>query len=163
MKFVLFRHGSKGITPFEDPELNVQGFQQSIQIAELIKNNILPKPTTLFVSPKRRTSQTLYPASKEFSVNLQIRPELDLRQQDESLKQFRTRIESFLEAVTGQSAETDVIFACTHFDWIEESMTIIECDRNLNSFEFSHWAPSQYLVFEIEDSVWKVLNKGEAK
>lgn len=162
MKFVLFRHGSKGFTPFEDPELNAQGFQQSVQIAELVKKESLPEPTVLFVSPKRRTSQTFYPLSKEFAVKMQIREELDLRQPDESLKQFRNRIQIFLDFVAGQKNE-DVVFACTHYDWIEESLTVIECDRNLNSFEFSHWAPSQYLVFEVDNTGWKVLKKGDAK
>ena len=161
MKFVLFRHGSKGFTPFEDPELNAQGFQQSIKIAELVKANQLPKPTHLFVSPRRRTSQTFYPVSKEFSLDMQIKEELDLRQPEETQSDFRARIQSFLDLVAGQS--NDVIFACTHYDWIEESLTVIDCDKNLNSFEFSHWAPSQFLIFEIDNSGWKVLKKGDAK
>lgn len=162
MKFALFRHASKGIIPFDDPELTAQGFQQSIQILNLIKTNELPTPTHLFVSPKRRTSQTLYPASKEFSVPIQIKPELDLRQQDESPAQFRSRIENFLNSVS-QHGNEDVVFACTHYDWIEESMTLIDCDRNLNSFEFSHWAPTQFILFEISKSGWKLLKKGDAK
>lgn len=161
MKFVLFRHGSKGFMPFEDPELNAQGFQQSVKIAELVKSADLPAPTKLFVSPKRRTSQTLYPLSKDFSLQMQIHSELDLRQAEETSGQFRSRIQSFLNFVAEQKNE--VIFACTHYDWIEESLTLIECDRNLNSFEFSHWAPSQFLIFEVENSEWKVLKKGDAK
>jgi len=161
MKFVLFRHGSKGFTPFEDPELNAQGFQQSIKIAELVKANGLPKPTHLFVSPRRRTSQTFYPVSKEFSLEMQIKEELDLRQSGESQSEFRARIQRFLNFVAGQNNE--VIFACTHYDWIEESLTVIDCDKNLNSFEFSHWTPSQFLIFEIDNSGWKVLKKGDAK
>lgn len=161
MKFVLLRHGSKGFTPFEDPELNAQGFQQSVKIAELVKDAVLPTPTKLFVSPKRRTSQTLYPVSKELSLQMLARTELDLRQPEETASQFRSRIQSFLNFVAEQKNE--VVFACTHYDWIEESLTLIECDRNLNSFEFSHWAPSQFLIFEVEHSNWKVLKKGDAK
>jgi len=175
MKFVLFRHGSKGFTPFEDPELNAQGFQQSIKLAELVKSNELPTPTHLFVSPKRRTSQTFYPMSKEFSLEMQIKEELDLRQPEESQTEFRSRIQKFLDFIAEQKNLTaeqksltavqknEVIFACTHYDWIEESLTLIDCDKNLNSFEFSHWAPSQFLIFEINSSDWKLLKKGDAK
>ena len=136
MKFVLFRHGSKGFTPFEDPELNAQGFQQSIKLAELVKSNGLPKPTRLFVSPKRRTSQTFYPVSKEFSLDIQIKDELDLRQPEESQGEFRSRIQGFLDFVAGHEQspakpdKDEVIFACTHYDWIEESLTLIDCDKN---------------------------------
>ncbi|MCC2679335.1 MAG: phosphoglycerate mutase [Pseudobdellovibrio sp.] len=168
MKFVLFRHGSKGFTPFEDPELNAQGFQQSIKLAELVKSNGLPSPTRLFVSPRRRTSQTFYPVSKELSLEMQIKEELDLRQPEESQSEFRSRIQGFLDFIARQSnlpaqQNNEVIFACTHYDWIEESLTLIDCDKNLNSFEFSHWGPSQFLIFEIDNSGWKVLKKGDAK
>lgn len=162
MKLVLFRHAQKGIMPFDDPELSPQGFQQSLQLTNLIKNATLPQPTQLLVSPKRRTSQTFYPTSKEFSLSLKINPDLDQRNNEESSSQFRQRVQDFLNAIE-DSPTQEIVFVCTHFDWIEEAMTMIECDKNLNSFEFSHWSPTQFLVFEIEKSIWKVLRKGDAK
>jgi broad specificity phosphatase PhoE len=162
MKFVLFRHASKAIMPFEDPELTPQGFQQSLQIVNLIKNGVLPIPTDLFVSPKRRASQTFYPLSKEFGLTMKIKPELDLRRHEETSKQFRERISDFLKTLESENADK-VIFACSHMDWIEESMTLIDCDKNLNSFEFSHWAPTQFLSFDVQNSQWTVLKKGDAK
>jgi broad specificity phosphatase PhoE len=162
MKFVLFRHASKGITPFEDPELTPQGFQQSLHIVDLIKNGVLPTPTALFVSPKRRAAQTFYPLSKEFSLSMEVKLELDLRLHEESAAQFRKRISGFLEDLENFKTG-DVVFACSHMDWIEESMSLINCDKNLNSFEYSHWAPTQFLAFDINHSEWKVLKKGDAK
>src|SRR4051812_45130684 len=133
MKFVLFRHASKGIMPFDDPELTPQGFQQSLHIVDLIKTGLLPTPTALFVSPKRRASQTFYPISKEYALPIQIKPELDLRLPEESSAQFQERITNFLKKIE-QINSAEVIYACSHMDWIEESISIIECDKNLNSF-----------------------------
>lgn len=162
MKFVLFRHAQKGITPFDDPELSPQGHQQSSQLACLLKNATLPTPTLLFVSPKRRTSQTFYPTSKELSLSLQIKTELDQRDNEESSSQFRERVQNFLNYIETLPSQ-EIVFACTHYDWIEEAMNMIECDKNLKSFEFLHWPPTQFVVFEIKESVWNVLKKGSAK
>jgi broad specificity phosphatase PhoE len=162
MKFVLFRHAQKGITPFEDPELSLKGFEQSGNLVDLIKNKSLPVPTFLFISPRRRTSQTFYPISKHHSLTPQISDLLDQRKNEESSLQFRQRVHFFLNDLETREAD-EVIFACTHYDWLEEAMTLINCDRDLNTFEFSHWAPTQYVIFEIEKNVWKFATKGNSK
>lgn len=162
MKFVLFRHAQKGITPFEDPELSLKGFEQSGNLIDLIKNKSLPLPTFLFVSPKRRTSQTFYPISKHHSLTPQISDFLDQRRNDETSLQFRQRVQTFLNELELRNSE-EVIFACTHYDWLEEAMALIHCDRDLNTFEFSHWAPTQYVIFEIENNIWKFIGKGNSK
>ena len=160
MKFVLFRHAHKGSVPFEDPELSPKGFEQSAQIVNLIKNNTLPTPTHLFVSPNRRTSQSFYPLSRELKIGLEIKPDLDQRRNDENTAAFRKRIQNFLNSLTTKSKSNEIIFACTHFDWIEEAMILIDCDQNLNSFEYSNWSPAQFLSFEINEVTWRVAKKG---
>ena len=162
MKFVLFRHAQKGITPFEDPELSLKGFEQSAQLVDLIKNKSLPTPTFLFVSPKRRTSQTLYPISKHYSLTPQISDLLDQRRHDENTLQFRQRVQLFLNELELQKSD-EIVFGCTHYDWLEEAMALIHCDRDLNTFEFAHWAPTQFVIFEIQNSVWKFAGKGNSK
>lgn len=162
MKLILFRHAHKGFIPFDDPELSVQGFEQSTRLLELVKAQHLPKPTSLLVSPKRRTSQTFYPLSREFTVNLEIQPELDQHLVNENNPEFRKRIQNFINKIETYPQDSN-IYACTHYDWIEESMTLINCDKDLNSFEFSHWSPTQYIVFEIQDGLWKFISKGSAK
>jgi broad specificity phosphatase PhoE len=162
MKFVLFRHAQKGILPFEDPELSLKGFEQSGNLVDLIKNKSLPVPTFLFVSPKRRTSQTFYPISKHHSLTPHISDLLDQRKNDESSLQFRGRIQTFLNELELRTS-AEVIYACTHYDWLEDAMALIHCDRDLNTFEFSHWAPTQYLIFEIENNIWKFIGKGNSK
>lgn len=163
MKCVLFRHAHKGIMPFEDPELSLQGFEQAARLINEVTSSRLPIPTQLYVSPKRRTSQTLYPLSKAHHLNLQIRQELDQHSQNESLQEFRQRIQIWLDKLATAATDNDVVFMCTHYDWIEEAMSLINCDRDLNTFEFSHWQPTQYVVFDIQDDLWKFIRKGTAK
>jgi broad specificity phosphatase PhoE len=162
MKFVLFRHAQKGITPFEDPELSLKGYEQSGLLVDLIKNKSLPTPTTLFVSPKRRTSQTFYPISKHHNLTPQVSDLLDQRRSDENSLQFRQRVQNFLNTLETRTSN-EVVYACTHYDWLEEAMTLIHCDRDLNTFEFAHWAPTQHVVFEVENNVWKFIAKGNSK
>ncbi len=163
MKFVLFRHAHKGILPFEDPELSLQGFDQAAGIIELIKNEKIPLPTHLYVSPKRRTSQTFYPTSKQFNVKIETQPDLDQQNPNENVLSLKKRVENFLTQIQSSSAAESVVFACTHYDWIEESMTLINCDKDLKSFEFSHWSPTQHVVFELENNLWKFIKKGCTK
>jgi hypothetical protein len=118
------------------------------------------------VSPKRRTSQSFYPLAKRHSLQLTVSSDLDQRLPHESQSEFRGRIADFLTHLQKKSAaESDVIYACTHYDWIEEAMSLIDCDRDLNSLEFAHWAPTQYVAFvlPIDSGHWTFLKKGDAK
>lgn len=163
MQFILFRHAHKGIFPYEDPELSNQGFEQAVRLNELAKNKALPAPTQIWISPKKRTSQTLYPIAKEFAISPVVKAELDQRSNEESSISFRKRVHSLLNLVSEKYSNNEVIYACTHYDWIEEAMTLINCDKDLGTFEFSNWAPSQFLIFEINAECWKLLKKGDAK
>jgi broad specificity phosphatase PhoE len=162
MKLILFRHAHKGFIPFDDPELSAQGFEQSLRLLELVRAGQIPTPHVLLVSPKRRTSQTFYPISRDFGLKIEIQPELDQHITNENNSEFRKRIQNFINSVENFSQNSNV-YVCTHYDWIEESMTLINCDKDLNSFEFSHWSPTQYIIFEIEDRLWKFVGKGSAK
>jgi broad specificity phosphatase PhoE len=162
MKLILFRHANKGFIPYDDPELSPQGFEQSIRLLELVKAGQIPTPHVLLVSPKRRTSQTFNPLSREFILKLEIEPELDQHLVSENKSEFRKRIQNFIYKLEEFPQESN-IYVCTHYDWIEESMTLINCDKDLNSFEFSHWPPTQYILFEIQDGLWKFISKGSAK
>lgn len=163
MKLVLFRHAQKSIMPFEDPELSPRGFEQGDNILKLVLAQKLPAPTALFVSPKRRTSQTFYKLSKEKNLQCRVLPELDQRESDETSQQFHSRVRKWIENIElGTSPET-VVYACTHYDVIEEAMLLIPSDRDLSSFEFSHWSPTQFAQFHIENGLWKFIQKGDAK
>ncbi len=159
MKFVLFRHAQKGLAPYADPELTAEGFSQAEAIGGLIKQNLLPKPTHAWVSPRIRTGQTLRPTCDEYSVQIQVTDLLDLRHSDETTIEFRNRIQEFLKMIDASTATNETHFACTHYDWIEEAMTLINADKDLSSFEFSHWPPAQFIVFDTENDIWKFIRK----
>ena len=161
MRFILFRHAHKGVLPLEDPELSPPGFEQAALLLNLINKNTLTKPTHLWASPKRRTSQTLYPTSKNLNLKIEIKTELDQQNQHvENNSDFRSRVQHFLQSIQSLQTTNDIIFACTHYDWIEEAMALINCDKDLNSFEFSSWSPAQYIEFEINDNLWTLIKKG---
>lgn len=164
MKVVLIRHAQKGIAPYEDPSLTEGGLLQAEHLCQFVKNNLMPVPTHAWVSPKTRTVQTLKPLCENHKIRAQVAESLDQRSANESAADFRNRVSNFLHQfdlrATTSPNETHIL--CTHYDWIEEGMTLINSDKDLNSFEFSHWSPTQFVVFEIQDSLWKVIGKGSA-
>ncbi len=164
MKLVLLRHAQKGITPFDDPHLTEAGFLQNEALGQLVLKEILPRPTHLWASPKIRTGQTLKATAEICKISIQVDDLLDLRSPEETAAQFRKRILALLHQTDGHAGKAphEVHYFCTHYDWIEEAMTLINADKDLNSFEFSHWTPTQFIVFEIKEALWRVLKKGNA-
>lgn len=165
MLVVLIRHAQKDFLPPEDPGLNEKGQQQAQRLFELIHKKNLPTPTELWCSTKIRTKQTLVPMAEELSLGFFIKDELNLRSYQESLKDFRFRLQKIINELTDQSKskQEQNIFLCTHYDVIEELMTLIPCDKDLTGFEFSHWAPSQFVIFELSDlDYWKFIKIGSA-
>lgn len=162
MKFVLVRHAQKDFQPIEDPVLNDKGFLQAEKLCDLVKKNNLPLPTELWCSDRIRTRQTLEKMAQEFNLKFQQRPELNLRDHFESGIDFRIRLQKLVSDISSGSRNSSIIFACTHFDVIEELMTLIPSDTDLTSSKFSHWAPTQFMVFEIVDGLWQVTKAGAA-
>lgn len=163
MDVILFRHAKKGFMPYDDPGLSPEGIIQSEHLPALVQKHHLPTPTALWASEKIRTHQTFKGLSVAFGLGLITRPELNLRADFESQKMFQTRVHSLIDelSVTSQKqVSNQVIYLCTHYDWIEESMILIPCDRNLLSFEFSSWAPTQFVHFRASADLWKFVEKG---
>lgn len=164
MILIIFRHGHKGITPLQDPELSPKGFDQSQILCDQVEQGLLPKPTHCWFSEKIRTKQTLLKVIEKYKPQSQSKSELNLRSHNEQLQEFRLRIQKFCSEISKRGKTSDVHFLCTHYDWIEEVLTLIDADKNLNSFKFSNWSPGQYLIFEIQSNDpsenWKVLQKG---
>ncbi len=163
MDVILFRHAKKGFVPYDDPSLSPEGFAQSENLPELVQKHNLPAPTALWASEKIRTRQTFRGLSMAFGLSALTRPELNLRADFETQKNFQTRVHSLIDelSVTSQNqVSNQVVYLCTHYDWIEESMNLIPCDRNLLTFEFSSWAPAQYVYFKVSADLWKFVKKG---
>lgn len=163
MNVLLFRHGQKGLTPFDNPHLTADGFVQAEAILKAVQNKLLPEPTELWVSEKIRTAQTLQFVGRNFKLAPKIRKELDLRNDSETQKNFKDRVDSLVQeiALTSQNnSELKTIYLCTHYDWIEEAMSLIPCDTDLTTYQFAHWGPAQFASFQIENGVWKLIKKG---
>lgn len=158
MKIILIRHAQKGIQPIDDPELDQKGKIQALSLLKQIQLGHLPHPTHSSVSLKIRTMQTLLPMIEFYKISTTQSNLLQSKGSNQTLAQYREQITKWIQSI--QSENEDVHYVCTHFDWIEEAMSLIPCDRDLNTFEFAHWSPAQYIVFEIHEGLWKFKAKG---
>lgn len=143
MKIYLFRHAQKAIDFSGDPDLTLDGHNQASKLLDKVLKNELPQPTELWVSPKKRTHSTFKPLSRHFGIPLTTQEALLEQQSEETLEQFRKRIENIFEKASKKKDST--IFLCTHYDWVVEAMTVIPCDTDLSTSEFMHWDSCQYV------------------
>lgn len=167
MIFILLRHGHKSMMPPENPSLSEKGHEQARQLLKMVQENTLPAPTVCLYSDKIRTKETLGDLIETFKPKHELKTELNLRELNENGQQFRSRIQKLVNLYTYQASQpqskNQVVYACTHYDWVEEAMTVIDCDKNLNSFEFASWSPAQYIEFKIsEEGLWQFKSRGAA-
>lgn len=156
MKIYLFRHGQKAMDFSGDPDLTTEGHAQATKILDKVLKNELPKPTELWVSPKKRTLSTFRPLSQQLGLALQTHDCLLEQKSDENLSEFRERIRNLLHSFADQPEA--VIFMCSHYDFLVESMAVIPSDKDLTESEFSHWTPCQYIGFEVKpDGIFEFL------
>lgn len=158
MKVYLFRHGQKDTQPFEDPDLTGFGHQQAARLAELIRTGSLLNGTQFLASPRKRAQSTLGPAAALCQVPLQILSDLDQRAPFESRDSFRARIQQSLNSLEKKFADDDVVYLCSHHDWIEESLSVIPADTDLLEPRYWSWKPAQYMHFEIQEGLWILKN-----
>lgn len=168
MIFILLRHGHKSMEPPENPHLSSKGYEQAHQLSKMVQDKLLPAPTLCFYSDKIRTQETLQELIDFFKTKSELKADLNLREFNETATQFRERIRRLIDLFTFQALQPEnknqVVYVCTHYDWIEEAMAVIESDVNLSSYEFASWSPAQYIEFKIvEDGIWRFLSRGAAQ
>lgn len=167
MIFILLRHGHKSMEPPENPSLSAKGHEQSRKLLEMVQGKVIPPPTVCLFSNMIRTRETLHDLIENFKPKTELKNELNLRELNETSQVFRARVQKLVNYYTYQASQPEnknqVVFACTHYDWVEEAMTVINCDKNLVSYEFAGWAPAQYIEFKItEEGQWLFLSRGAA-
>lgn len=167
MDVVLFRHAKKGMLPFEDPGLTPEGMMQSERLPDIVRKYNLPAAKALWASEKIRTHQTFQGLASTLNLTTETKAELNLRSEVETQKMFQKRVEILIDELSVSACNDPVkncVYLCTHYDWIEEAMALIPSDKNLLSFEFSTWAPAQFVHFKITldpiNTVWKFVKKG---
>lgn len=158
MKVYLFRHGQKDSLPFEDPDLTGFGHQQAAKLAELIRDGSLLKGTQFLASPRKRAQSTLRPAAEFCKSPVQAISDLDQRATFENSDVFRARIQQILGSLEKKFSDNEVIYLCSHHDWIEESLSVIPSDTDLLDPRYWSWRPAQYMHFEIIDGLWLLKN-----
>ena len=156
MKIYIFRHAQKAVDFSGDPDLTPEGYAQANKLLEKVLKKELPTPTQLWVSPKKRTHSTFRPLANELHLQLQIQDALLEQQNDETLADFRHRVKNLLEKAGTKSDE--VIFMCSHYDWVIEALNVIASDTDFSDSDYQHWTPAQHMGFEVSsDGLFKFL------
>jgi phosphohistidine phosphatase SixA len=154
MKLYLFRHAEKASPFHPDPSLSDSGMQQAMALLEKVKNAELPRPTHLWVSPRLRARQSFQALSNGLQLPFQIFEGLDEKMGGENRHQFRERIDKILQ---NASTQTGVLYICSHYDWLEESLQLIACDTDLMHEIQSHWTPLQYVGLQLKENTFEFL------
>ncbi|MBL7545812.1 MAG: histidine phosphatase family protein [Bdellovibrionaceae bacterium] len=161
MNFILFRHAEKKSELVADSSLSQQGFNQARNLVQLVQNKKLPPPTHLFCSPRKRTKETLSFLAEHAHIKITTSPLLDLRTSPESAKDFRLRIQEFMVGfqldIPDSPNKPPTIYVCTHQDWAEEFLTIIESSTDLSQPKYSSWPSGQYMYFAKSD-LWHLVD-----
>lgn len=156
MKIYIFRHAQKAMDFSGDPDLTTEGHGQASTLLNKVLKNEMPVPTQLWVSPRKRTHSTFRPLAEHFKLPLVNQEDLLEQQGDESLQTFRKRITKLLEKAA--ESKNEVIFMCSHYDWVIEAMAIIPSETDLSDDQFHHWTPCQCTGFEIKsDGLYKFI------
>ena len=155
MKFLIFRHAEKHGGLEKDSPLSPHGNAQAKNLLSQVISKNLPIPAKIYCSPRKRTSLTMNPLAESFKIKIATTPLLDLKHHNETQKDFRLRIQEFLVSFQLEP-ETPCVYICTHQDWIEEFLSIIECSTDLMAPKYSIWPCGQYMYFE-KNEIWDLL------
>jgi phosphohistidine phosphatase SixA len=141
-----------------EPRLTERGQEQAHKLARSCHSGLLVRPQALWSSPRRRAIATLQPTSQVLGLTLNAAVGLDERQDSENAAQFRSRIEKLINEVSllneRSPSPPSVLFLCTHYDWIEESLSLIPSDTDLTQGFFHRWPPGQFMDFHIQNHLW---------
>lgn len=156
MKIYVFRHAQKAMDFSGDPDLTTEGHAQASRLLDKVLKEELPRPTELWVSPKKRTHSTFRPLAQHLGLQLIVQEDLLEQKSDESLSEFRLRVTRTLEAAA--TRKDSVVFLCSHYDWVVEAMAVAPSDTDLSGIEFSHWSPAQHVGFHVkQDGVFEFI------
>ncbi len=153
VSLVLFRHAERNKFIEDEPQLSPFGLKQAQHLSMSLDNLGLENPNCLFTSPRHRAIQTFQPLASKFNLKSQIKNELDEKKEQESLSQFRIRIAGFINWIPSLNGQ---VFLCSHLDWIEEALSLIESEEDLLKNPGVNWAPTQFLKldYDFKNEIW---------
>jgi broad specificity phosphatase PhoE len=172
MKVVILRHATRSPSGMGDSPLNSVGLLQARKLATECLSPLgpLPTPTHLWASPKKRAQQTLTPLSETSGVALKTESRLDERHQSESMQDFTQRIRAVLAEVGQLSpAPETCVYLCTHLDWLEEAMPLIDSDMTENEMAMP-FSTAEFRIFRLGSQddqpgsmLWQLKTRGRAE
>jgi len=162
MKMILFRHAEKTSDGTSNPKLSPRGREQAEKLSEEVSAKKLPKPQVLLVSPRSRAQETFAVLSQKSGVALKVTDLLDERKPEESSADFRRRVQELLVLIQMDYQDNDCVYLCTHFDWIEEFLTVVESSTDLLQNKYHHWGSGQWMWFE-KDDLWNLMKFDQIK
>lgn len=140
-----------------DPSLSQVGKTQALQLRRLLEVGKLPRPASLFCSPRRRTQETFAELSSHLAIPLQILPDLLERGSHESARDFAARVQTGIGKIESFSRP---VFLCSHMDWLMEAMILIP-DTGSVPLTSLHWPPGGYVAFDFNQGLWKSTMEGQ--
>ena len=164
MKVCWLRHGEKENALGLDrgnPKLTPHGLKQAQKLVAKVKSSELPEPASLFCSETQRTHQTLEPLALEFGLTLLPQELLNQRAPRETSQSFHQRVQRglrWIEDLAQNSVSSHGLYFCTHIDWLDEAYSSLSTAESLPFLGF--WRPGEYLIFEIDQSFWKLTSQG---
>jgi len=156
MKIILFRHAEKTNDGSANPKLSQRGEKQAQKLVSEVSAKKIPAPQILMVSPRLRTQQTFEHLARALKIKPAVTPLLDERVSGESKEDFRRRVQELLVLLQMDYQKEECIYLCTHYDWIEEFLSVVECTSDLSQLKYQQWNSGQWMWLNKAD-LWDVV------
>lgn len=156
MRILLFRHCEKDQAR-SDGGLSARGLRQAEKLSADVASSYKPQPQKIIASPRLRAQQSFSPLALVMNQELITWTEMDERLASEDYDLFKKRIQKALKNLEQLSG---CVYVCSHLDWIEEALLMINSDTDLNQAQFQMWSPGTYIDFEVHDGLWMLKHFG---
>lgn len=165
MKILFIRHATRSLHGLGDVSLNSQGQQQAEYLAKMVAEGLLPTPSLLLTSPKKRARETFESLSMFSQVPVTVDERLDERRQNESGRDFEARVRSFLDDLTPEGTmprkHEGCVMICSHLDWLELALVLLPSTLSETEMTAS-WSNAEYRIFRYNDGLWNLIGNGIA-
>jgi hypothetical protein len=92
-------------------------------------------------------------------IPLRVDARLNERHQNETGREFETRLKDFLDELMQNADGDGCAYICSHLDWLELALVLITSD--LSELEASSsWSTAEYRVFKLESDLWTFKLRG---
>jgi broad specificity phosphatase PhoE len=162
MDAVFLRHASRA-SPISvggldalDSGLSPHGRREAEGLGRLLSSakSPLPVPKLLLCSPKRRAKETVLAIATALNLPMEISTELDERGNGESAAAFEERVRNVIENLPKRFADGDVVWLCSHLDWLEKALLFLPSDLSDSEAE-RPFACAEPRAFHFRQGLWR--------